>query len=291
MFHSESLLYGAFVRARRALSGPKRRFPARAVVGQYFHAHLLGRSFWSDLYQMEGGDRDTNAGFGTAKPVKKRELGRDRNWLFDNQHYTDLPDATLSPGEVVSTVCVYNSKGLSKQTRFGLGTRDEMCLNFLYYWPAVSKTESQVGQEGLDSMAASMGMSAECIESAGVCATDTGVSGCMAILQSLAGDQSNVAACFGNALCQPVLACVMGMDEAARVNGLRTMTMGVQSGVVCKPVATAAGTLTAKGNPPESFSLYDEYEDEAKTSPASSAGGLGVAGPFALALIVLAPLW
>ena len=30
--HSELVLYGAFVRARRSLSGPKRRLSARAVV-------------------------------------------------------------------------------------------------------------------------------------------------------------------------------------------------------------------------------------------------------------------
>ena len=32
VFHSKSFLYGAFVWARRALTSPKRRFPARAVV-------------------------------------------------------------------------------------------------------------------------------------------------------------------------------------------------------------------------------------------------------------------
>jgi hypothetical protein len=38
VFHSESVLYGAFVRARRALGSPKRRFPARAV------SHRRGRA-------------------------------------------------------------------------------------------------------------------------------------------------------------------------------------------------------------------------------------------------------
>jgi hypothetical protein len=32
VFHSKSVLYGAFVWARRALNNPKRRFPARAVT-------------------------------------------------------------------------------------------------------------------------------------------------------------------------------------------------------------------------------------------------------------------
>ena len=40
LFHSKSGLYGTFVWARRALNGPKRRLPARAVFWSTYIADI-----------------------------------------------------------------------------------------------------------------------------------------------------------------------------------------------------------------------------------------------------------
>jgi hypothetical protein len=49
-------LYGAFVWARRALNGPKRRFPARAV--------LLGRIVFAQGYYSGIAEKKDNGAFG-----------------------------------------------------------------------------------------------------------------------------------------------------------------------------------------------------------------------------------
>jgi hypothetical protein len=101
------------------------------VAGNFFHAHELGTGFWTDLY------RDG---------AKIEEIGRDHVWSFDDQRFTPLTETLLvQSGDVLSTVCTFDATqdppgvGRADVTYGGLGTRDEMCINFLWYWPAESE--------------------------------------------------------------------------------------------------------------------------------------------------------
>lgn len=50
----------------------------------------------------------------------------------------------VHPGEQIQTVCEYDtSKRLN--TRFGLATQDEMCIDFLFYWPL--QVDAETGHE------------------------------------------------------------------------------------------------------------------------------------------------
>jgi hypothetical protein len=60
VFHSKSLLYGAFVWARRVLNSQKRRFPARAGGGQARAGRVGGRGVAAAAGQRlrrRGGDQ------------------------------------------------------------------------------------------------------------------------------------------------------------------------------------------------------------------------------------------
>lgn len=98
------------------------------VAGNFFHAHELGTGFWTDLYRDD---------------VKIEEIGRDHAWSFDDQRFTPMSETLmLQAGDVISTVCTFDATqhpddgvGRTETTYGGLGTRDEMCINFIWYWP------------------------------------------------------------------------------------------------------------------------------------------------------------
>lgn len=43
----------------------------------------------------------------------------------------------LMPGEELVTTCTYDSTSRNKTTTFGESTTDEMCFNFLFYYPRI----------------------------------------------------------------------------------------------------------------------------------------------------------
>jgi len=57
------------------------------------------------------------------------------SWDFNQQSPTHLK-AVIQPGDRLVTHCVYSSQTKDKRTRFGEGTDDEMCFNFLLVYPA-----------------------------------------------------------------------------------------------------------------------------------------------------------
>lgn len=101
------------------------------VFGSFPHMHLLGRKIWTD--HLRGGQ-------------KIGVLGEDLSFDFNLQKI--MPeDATIKAGDRLETHCVYDSTSCQigsfmtdacmNTTTFGEGTTDEMCFNFLFYWPAL----------------------------------------------------------------------------------------------------------------------------------------------------------
>ena len=43
---------------------------------------------------------------------------------------------TIQPGDSLQTHCYYNTLGISNETKFGVATGDEMCMDFIFYYPA-----------------------------------------------------------------------------------------------------------------------------------------------------------
>ncbi|XP_078364957.1 DBH-like monooxygenase protein 1 [Oculina patagonica] len=73
------------------------------------------------------------------KGVELPEIIRDDHYDFNFQEF-QIPskEITVMPGDSLITVCDYRSE--ENMIRGGLGTNDEMCLSYLYYYPKVNLT-------------------------------------------------------------------------------------------------------------------------------------------------------
>jgi len=68
--------------------------------------------------------------------VKIGEIGRIENYDFDNQQtYGITEPAKILPGDALVTKCHYNTIGEDSIITGGEETRDEMCLDFVRYYP------------------------------------------------------------------------------------------------------------------------------------------------------------
>jgi len=91
------------------------------LTGSVLHMHLAGRRIWTEQY------RDGKL---------LRELGRNDNYDFNSQEWIPYSSPlTIMPGDQLKTTCVYNTVGRDKTTEWGEGTSDEMCLQFISYYP------------------------------------------------------------------------------------------------------------------------------------------------------------
>ncbi len=61
-----------------------------------------------------------------------------RNDPYDfGLQYVEPLDATLEPGDELVTHCIYDSSDRTEPTNGGDGSDDEMCLNYLFHYPAL----------------------------------------------------------------------------------------------------------------------------------------------------------
>ncbi|XP_068720685.1 DBH-like monooxygenase protein 2 homolog [Montipora capricornis] len=88
------------------------------------HTHLTGRKIFLRHIRNE---------------VELPEITKDYHYDFNFQEVQTLPkEVHIAPGDALINVCVYDSTDRNDFTRGGLGTRDEMCLSFLFYYPKVN---------------------------------------------------------------------------------------------------------------------------------------------------------
>lgn len=86
------------------------------------HAHLTGRKLWTTQYRSG---------------VQLGDVNRDEHYSPHWQHLQQLrPTVHVKPGDVLVTTCVYDTRRRSKVTFGGYGITDEMCVNYIYYYPA-----------------------------------------------------------------------------------------------------------------------------------------------------------
>jgi hypothetical protein len=91
------------------------------LFADFFHMHEIGRSGWSWIHRQG------------EEPIP---LSRVEYFAFANQHGVPL-DVTLKRGDRINTHCVWDSSKRTQPTRISIASTDEMCLEFLAYYPAM----------------------------------------------------------------------------------------------------------------------------------------------------------
>jgi mono/diheme cytochrome c family protein len=86
------------------------------------HMHNLGTSISTE--RLVGGT-------GSPQMIFKQEP-----FSFENQENFKLDHKQVAPGDVMRTRCTWKNPG-DTTVKFGEGTGDEMCFNFLAYYPAI----------------------------------------------------------------------------------------------------------------------------------------------------------
>jgi len=91
------------------------------VFSDFLHMHEIGDQMWTTLYRNGENQGYTN---------------RVEFYDFGFQQSTQV-DYVIKPGDELRTHCIYNSRNRANATAFGSASEDEMCMNFLTYYPAL----------------------------------------------------------------------------------------------------------------------------------------------------------
>lgn len=95
------------------------------IVASALHQHMLGRQMFTDIYR--GGEKVFN-------------LSRLDYYDFASQQAIRLnPPFHLMPGDELRTQCVWDSTARTNVTMGGQGSNDEMCIDYIMYYPAPKK--------------------------------------------------------------------------------------------------------------------------------------------------------
>ena len=94
------------------------------VFGSILHMHKYGRETWSTLYKYnDNGD------------VKSKQVIDSRQfWNFGLQLGRMDLNLTISPGDSISTHCVYDTTKRSTDVFFGTDSTDEMCVHLIFFY-------------------------------------------------------------------------------------------------------------------------------------------------------------
>jgi len=92
------------------------------IIIHFFHAHKLGRRIRSVIKKPDG--------------TLDSETFREDNYDFEHQNLMiDSPAYHIKRGYSIETTCEWDSTGMNTVTRAGLGTNEEMCLMYFFYYP------------------------------------------------------------------------------------------------------------------------------------------------------------
>jgi len=98
-----------------------RQFPGPLnVFGTFQHMHQVGKEIWTRHW------RNTTIDEGITNKIEY--------WDNNFQAITNI-NFTLLPGDRLNTHCIYDTSGLNTTVKFGVATTDEMCMDFLFYYP------------------------------------------------------------------------------------------------------------------------------------------------------------
>ncbi|KXJ22553.1 DBH-like monooxygenase protein 1-like [Exaiptasia diaphana] len=91
------------------------------IFSSNLHTHLAGRAAWTQ--HIRNG-------------VELPEIDRDDNYDFNFQDARTLErEIHFKPGDEIIQTCIYNTMDRENMTYGGAATTDEMCLNYLTYYP------------------------------------------------------------------------------------------------------------------------------------------------------------
>jgi len=91
------------------------------IISSGPHAHLTGRAIWTEIWRS-GSYVDY---FGEPDLV----------YDFNKQKLIPEFDMVILPGDDIVTHCIYDTTSRTNITYAGYTTEDEMCLNFVLYYP------------------------------------------------------------------------------------------------------------------------------------------------------------
>ncbi|CAJ0573153.1 unnamed protein product, partial [Mesorhabditis spiculigera] len=100
-------------------------FPSTGIkiFGSLLHAHLTVTKIWTSIYRQ-------------GRLIG--QLNRDDNyWPFWQRLSHFDPPLQILPGDTLATTCLHDTRDRTAPTYSGLGLDEEMCINYLLYYPAV----------------------------------------------------------------------------------------------------------------------------------------------------------
>ncbi|XP_072015163.1 dopamine beta-hydroxylase-like [Amphiura filiformis] len=109
----------------------------RAFASQ-LHTHLTGVAVWTEHIR---------------RGVELKELNRDNHYSAHFQEIRLLPtDVQILPGDMLITHCRYDTRSRNNVTLGGFGIEDEMCVNYIHYYPQsnLEVCKSTVSKKTLD---------------------------------------------------------------------------------------------------------------------------------------------
>lgn len=97
------------------------------VFADSLHMHSIGKMMWTTQYRDNELLRTTN---------------RVEFFDFSFQQHSEV-NYTILPGDLLNVHCVFDSTSRADTTRFASASSDEMCMNFLSYYPVLEANNMQ----------------------------------------------------------------------------------------------------------------------------------------------------
>lgn len=94
------------------------------VFSGLLHMHHFGEKIYTDLYDSAG------SFVKTTNRIDFWDNG------FQQMRDDDAFSYKIKPGDSLQTHCWFNTKGSGSNIKFGPATGDEMCMDFIFYYPA-----------------------------------------------------------------------------------------------------------------------------------------------------------
>lgn len=116
--------------------------PDGLTLTSYFpHMHSRGRRMWTEILGEAAADN-------SRIPSKFAEVGKkplgtmgsidnfDSELNLGYRLKADERERKVKKGDLLATTCIFNTEGLDEPVRGGFGTFEEMCINFVMFYPA-----------------------------------------------------------------------------------------------------------------------------------------------------------
>ncbi len=91
------------------------------VFGSILHMHATGDMMYTEILKADG--------------TPRKKVNSVQYFDFDHQDPTLITPYQVHRGDTLKTRCYFNNPGTQEPLTFGLGSEQEMCIDFLYYYP------------------------------------------------------------------------------------------------------------------------------------------------------------